>query len=81
MKDVPKAPEEESALPLSGYRVLNLADEKGALCGKVLGDLGADIIKVEPPQGDPARNIPPFFHNDPSPDRSLFWFSAFRQSL
>ncbi len=39
---------------LSPYRVLDLTDEKGFLCGKLLGDLGADVIKVEPPGGDPA---------------------------
>ncbi len=32
---------------LSPYRVLDLTDEKGLLCGKLLGDLGADVIKVE----------------------------------
>ena len=39
---------------LSPYRVLDLADEKGLLCGKILGDLGADVIKVERPGGDVA---------------------------
>lgn len=32
---------------LGAYRVLDLADEKGLLCGKLLGDIGADVIKVE----------------------------------
>jgi crotonobetainyl-CoA:carnitine CoA-transferase CaiB-like acyl-CoA transferase len=36
---------------LSCYRVLDLTDEKGFLCGRVLGDLGADVIKVEKPGG------------------------------
>jgi crotonobetainyl-CoA:carnitine CoA-transferase CaiB-like acyl-CoA transferase len=66
-----------SSLPLSPYRVLNLADEKGAFCGKILADLGADVIKIEPPQGDPARNIGPFFHDEPGPNRSLFWFAYY----
>ena len=39
---------------LGSYRVLDLTDEKGHLCGKLLGDLGADVIKIEPPGGDPA---------------------------
>jgi crotonobetainyl-CoA:carnitine CoA-transferase CaiB-like acyl-CoA transferase len=52
-----------------------LADEKGLLCGKILGDLGADVIKIERPRGDPARNIGPFYHNIPDPEKSLFWFS------
>lgn len=60
---------------LSPYRVLDLTDEKGLLCGKLLGDLGADVIKIERPGGDPARNIGPFYHDDPDPDKSLFWFA------
>jgi len=59
---------------LSGYRVLDLTDEKGLLCGKLLGDLGADVIKIEPPGGDAARNIGPFYKDIPHPEKSLFWF-------
>ncbi len=60
---------------LSPYRVLDLADEKGLLCGKLLADLGADVIKVEKPGGDQARNIGPFYHDIVSPETSLFWFA------
>jgi len=60
---------------LSPYRVLDLADEKGLLCGKIMGDLGADVIKVEQPGGDPARNIGPFYYDEPHPEKSLFWFA------
>ena len=60
---------------LSPYRVLDLTDEKGLLCGKLLGDLGADVIKVERPGGDPARDIGPFYHDEPDPEKSLFWFA------
>jgi crotonobetainyl-CoA:carnitine CoA-transferase CaiB-like acyl-CoA transferase len=59
---------------LSGYRVLDLTDERGLLCGKILGDFGADVIKIEPPGGDPARNIGPFYKDIPHPEKSLFWF-------
>ena len=45
---------------LAGYRVLDLTSSMGALCGKLLGDLGMDVIKVEPPGGDPLRSEPPF---------------------
>ncbi|MBI3040889.1 MAG: CoA transferase, partial [Chloroflexi bacterium] len=60
---------------LNPYRVLDLTDEKGLLCGKLLGDLGADVIKVERPGGDPARKIGPFYHDEADPEKSLFWFA------
>jgi crotonobetainyl-CoA:carnitine CoA-transferase CaiB-like acyl-CoA transferase len=60
---------------LGPYRVLDLADEKGLLCGKILGDLGADVIKVEKPCGDSARKQGPFYHDEPDPEKSLFWFA------
>ncbi|MFC1904856.1 CaiB/BaiF CoA transferase family protein [Chloroflexota bacterium] len=60
---------------LSPYRVLDLTDEKGYLCGKILADLGADVIKIEPSDGDNGRNIGPFYHDIPDPEKSLYWFS------
>jgi crotonobetainyl-CoA:carnitine CoA-transferase CaiB-like acyl-CoA transferase len=61
--------------PLAGLRVLELADEKGHFCGKLLGDLGADVVKIEPPGGEPCRRIGPFVDDIPNPDRSLsFWY-------
>ena len=60
---------------LSPYRVLDLTDERGLLCGKILADLGADVIQVEPPGGSPARNLGPFYHDDPHPEKSLFWWA------
>lgn len=63
----------ESAL--EGLRVLDLADEKGTFCTKLLADMGADVIKVEPPGGDSSRNIGPFANDIPHPERSLyFWY-------
>jgi len=58
---------------LPKYRVLDLADEKGAYCGKLLGDLGAEVIKVEPPCGDKTRLRGPFFKNEVHPEKSLFF--------
>ncbi|MFC1946969.1 CaiB/BaiF CoA transferase family protein [Chloroflexota bacterium] len=60
---------------LSPYRVLDLANEKGLMCGKILGDLGANVIKIEKPGGDEARNLGPYYHDDPDPEKSLFWFA------
>jgi crotonobetainyl-CoA:carnitine CoA-transferase CaiB-like acyl-CoA transferase len=59
---------------LSPFRVLDLTDELGFLCGKILGDLGADVIKIEPPGGDPGRRLGPFYGNQTDPEKSLFWF-------
>jgi benzylsuccinate CoA-transferase BbsE subunit len=61
--------------PLSGLRVLEVTDEKGQFCGKLLADLGADVIKIEPPGGDHCRQVGPFLDDVPHPDRSLyFWY-------
>ena len=60
---------------LTPYRVLDLTDEQGFICGKILGDLGADVIKIEPPGGEPSRNIGPFYHDEPDPEKSLHWFA------
>ena len=61
--------------PLAGLRVLELADEKGQFCGKLLADLGADLVKIEPPAGEPARHVGPFLDDIPHPERSLsFWY-------
>ena len=66
-------PDEE--LPLSPYRVLDLTLEHGHLCGRLLADMGADVVKVEPPTGDPARRRGPFYQGVPHPERSFtFWF-------
>ncbi|MGH7829755.1 MAG: CaiB/BaiF CoA transferase family protein [Candidatus Binatia bacterium] len=59
---------------LSSFRVLDLTDELGFLCGKILGDLGADVIKVEKPGGDASRMIGPFYRDEPNPEKSLYWF-------
>jgi len=60
---------------LSPYRVLDLSTERGLLCGQILGDLGADVIKVEPPGGSSARRLAPFFEDRPGPNHSLYWWA------
>lgn len=61
--------------PLQGYRVLDFADEKGQLCARLLGELGADVIKVEPRDGDPTRGNGPFFRGESGPESSLWWWA------
>src|SRR5271157_3582427 len=59
---------------LSPYRVLDLTDEGNLICGQILGDLGADVILVEPPGGVRARAVGPFCGNEANPNQSLnFW--------
>ncbi|HEY1930233.1 MAG TPA: CoA transferase [Caulobacteraceae bacterium] len=57
---------------LSQQRVLDLTDERGLLAGRMLGQLGADVVQVEPPAGSRARRVGPFTE-DPAPDNSLYW--------
>ena len=63
---------------LEGIRVLDLSDERGQACGMILADLGADVICVEPPGGNPARRLGPFAEGEPGAERSLFWWSYAR---
>ncbi len=57
--------------PLAHLRVVDLTDLRGAFAGRLLADLGADVVKVEPPRGDPGRLVPPFAGGVAAPDRSL----------
>ena len=60
---------------LSHLRALDLTDDKGFLCGKILADLGVNVIKVEKPGGDPSRRIGGFWGDTPDPEKSLYWFA------
>ena len=68
-------PPDTTPAALDDVRVLNLAGEIGQYCVKLLADLGADVIKVEPPAGDPARNLPPFYHDEQDQQKSLYWLN------
>jgi crotonobetainyl-CoA:carnitine CoA-transferase CaiB-like acyl-CoA transferase len=58
---------------LSGVRVLDLTDESGQLAGKLLGDLGAEVICVEPPEGRALRHRGPWLGGTPGVERSIAW--------
>ena len=60
---------------LGGYRVLDLTEGGYLLAGTQLAELGADVIKIEPPGGSPSRNRGPFYKDIPDPEKSLFWFA------
>ena len=60
---------------LGSLRVLDLTSEKGYLCGRMLADLGADVVKIERPGGDMGRRLGPFYHDIPHPEKSLYWFA------
>jgi crotonobetainyl-CoA:carnitine CoA-transferase CaiB-like acyl-CoA transferase len=45
---------------LKGFRALDLTGLNGQLCGRLLADLGMEVVKIEPPGGDPVRNLRPF---------------------
>jgi crotonobetainyl-CoA:carnitine CoA-transferase CaiB-like acyl-CoA transferase len=60
---------------LSPYRVLDLTHAWCLLSGKILADLGADVIQIEPPSGHPARSMGPYYRNEVHPERSLFWWA------
>lgn len=59
--------------PLEGLKIIDITDEKGVFCTKLLADLGAGVIKVEKPDGDSSRAIGPFLNNERHPEKSLFF--------
>lgn len=60
--------------PLHSLRVVELASEHAALAGKMLGDMGAEVIVVEPPGGHRSRQYPPFAFDVAAPDHGLWWW-------
>src|SRR5256712_3726026 len=58
--------------PLTGIRVVELADEQAEYCGLTLAGLGADVVQVEPPGGSPTRRFRAFYHGRAGRELSLF---------
>ena len=65
---------ERSPAALTGYRVIELASERCALAGKLLADMGAEVIVVEPPGGCHTRSWEPFADDVPELENSLHWW-------
>jgi len=62
------------ARPLDGLRVVELTSQRCTLAGKLLADMGADVIVVEPPGGSPMRGYEPFAGDQPDPEGALWWW-------
>ena len=60
--------------PLDELRVIELTSERCALAGKLLADMGADVIVVEPPSGSPMRDYEPFAADESDPEGALWWW-------
>ena len=60
---------------LAGLRVIEIADERAEYAGLLLAGLGAEIIKIEPPEGNATRRIGPFLNDEPGLERSLFFWN------
>ena len=60
---------------LTGIRVIEIGDEKGEYAGLTLAGLGAEVVRVEPPEGASTRGIGPFYHDIPHPERSLYFWA------
>jgi len=62
------------ARPLDGLRVVELTSQRCTLAGKLLADMGAEVIVVEPPGGSPMRGHEPFAGDQPDPEGALWWW-------
>ena len=60
---------------LAGLRVIEVADERAEYTGLLLAGLGAEVVKVEPPEGNATRRIGPFLEDEPGLERSLFFWN------
>src|SRR5260370_2855068 len=60
---------------LADLRVIEIADERAEYTGLLLAGLGAELIKIEPPEGNATRRIGPFLDDQPGLERSLFFWN------
>jgi benzylsuccinate CoA-transferase BbsE subunit len=67
--------------PMTGYRAIELPGAEIALCGKMYADLGMQVIKVEPPEGDPGRRVLPLFPGKSGDTVSVYWRAYNRGKL
>jgi crotonobetainyl-CoA:carnitine CoA-transferase CaiB-like acyl-CoA transferase len=59
---------------LTGIRVIEIGNELGEYCGKLLAGLGADVVRIEPENGEVTRSYGPFYLDKPHSDRSLYFW-------
>lgn len=73
--ELPDPAPKKMAGMLSGLRIVEFADETAEYCGLLLSGMGADVVKVEPPEGNSTRRIAPFLNDRPDTERSLYFWA------
>jgi crotonobetainyl-CoA:carnitine CoA-transferase CaiB-like acyl-CoA transferase len=79
-----RPPENAAALPFHGIRVLEIGTGTGvAFCGKLFADFGAEVIKIEAPDGDPGRRWPPMIDIGDGQQESAYfaWLNTNKHSV
>src|SRR5690242_7787122 len=74
-------PHDESLPGIGGLRVLDLAGAPGIYGTKLLADLGADVVRIEPPGGDPLRRVGPFYRGQRDRSLSFAYYNTSKRSI